>query len=107
MRSAGVLEPHGVLLVPPIFASGLVPPDSFRTTMAPPDATHADPISVKGGAAAWPYTLDEPSQGRIAVRLTLGTDRPWCAEGRGSVDVVNEFVAERDAPPPPTCPPMP
>ena len=284
MRSAGVLEPHGVLLVPPIFASGLVPPDSFRTTMTPPDATldaasdavdagfllpnvndgftgaapdlgalevdcpsplfgirpegvdetneptgcsaptvtpttsttttlpwvlirttvlrlrddaanpkrrriafksttrfdppanrilppvpgspgdptrggatlavydsagsgeavtaalaaagpfagwslrrsglyryrstdpsapirsvtvRPDRISVKGGTAAWPYTLDEPSQGRIAVRLTLGTDRPWCAEARGSVDVVNEFVAERDAPPPPTCPPMP
>ena len=67
----------------------------------------ADRISVKGGTAAWPYTLDEASQGRIAVRLTLGTDRPWCAEARGSVDVVNEFVAERDALPPPTCPPIP
>ena len=37
MQRAGALEAHGVLLAPPIFASGLVPPASFRTTMAPAD----------------------------------------------------------------------
>ncbi len=39
-----------------------------------------DRLVVKGGGAAWGYTLDEPTQQRIAVRVTLGTDRPWCAE---------------------------
>jgi hypothetical protein len=32
-----------------------------------------DRIALKGGKASWPYTLDEPAQGRIAVRLTLGS----------------------------------
>ena len=68
---------------------------------------HADRVSVRGGKAAWTYTLDEPAQGRVAVRLTLGTDRPWCAEAPGAVDAVNDFVAVRDAPPPTSCPPVP
>ena len=77
-----------------------------RVEEAEGEPARADRISVKGGTAAWPYTLDEASQGRIAVRLTLGADRPWCAEARGSLDVVNEFVAVRDALPT-SCPPLP
>ena len=68
---------------------------------------HADRVSVRGGKAAWTYTLDEPAQGRVAVCLTLGTDRPWCAEAPGAIDAVNQFVAVRDAPPPTSCPPVP
>src|SRR5262249_43897095 len=31
-----------------------------------------DSITVKGGEDGWTYTLDEPAQGRVAVRLRLG-----------------------------------
>jgi hypothetical protein len=37
-----------------------------------------DKISIRGGKAAFGYTLDELAQGSIAVRLTLGTGITWC-----------------------------
>jgi hypothetical protein len=74
-------------------------------------------IIVKGGKSAWGYTLDEPSQGRIALRLTLGGGRPWCAEVPARVtgnppstsasDRVDRFVGQPKTPPPPSCPPVP
>jgi hypothetical protein len=76
----------------------------------------ADRIQVKGGGSALAYTLDEPSQGRIAVRLTFGTSDPWCAEAparaTGSppstvrADHPGKFIAQRNAPAPATCPPV-
>jgi hypothetical protein len=66
---------------------------------------------VKGGKAGWGYTLDQPSQGTVAVRLTLGADRPWCAaapaKGGPANDTVGRFVAQRNTPPPASCPPVP
>ena len=72
----------------------------------------ADRISVKGGNAPWGYTLDAPSQGAIALRLALGSDRPWCTaaparSGSASFDTVGRFVAEPNTPPPASCPPVP
>jgi hypothetical protein len=66
-----------------------------------------DRIGLKGGKASWPYTLDEPAQGRIAVRLTLGSDRPWCAEAPARLDVPGRFVAVPATPPPVICPALP
>jgi len=40
----------------------------------------SDRIVLRGGKSAWGYSLDENAQGRIAVRLSLGTDAGWCAE---------------------------
>jgi DNA-binding beta-propeller fold protein YncE len=66
-----------------------------------------DRISVRGGQAAWGYTLDEPSQGRVAVRLTLGTTG-WCAAApaklSGTGDKVDKFVAQPRTPAPSSCP---
>ncbi len=69
----------------------------------------ADRIGVKAGHSSWSYTLDAPSQGRVGVRLTLGTDRPWCAEApaRSGADTVGRFVAAPDSPPPANCPAVP
>jgi hypothetical protein len=39
----------------------------------------ADKLSVKAKGAAWGYTLDETSQGAIAVQLRLGSGVAWCA----------------------------
>jgi YVTN family beta-propeller protein len=47
---------------------------AIRTVMV-----KGDRIVLRGGKAAWSYSLDEPSQGRVAVRLQLGSDRGWCA----------------------------
>jgi hypothetical protein len=66
----------------------------------------ADSIKVKGGKAGWTYTLDEPTQGRVAVRLALGTARPWCADAPGKSDRPGSFVAEKMAAPS-LCPAVP
>src|SRR4029450_1802710 len=39
----------------------------------------ADSITIKGGKAAWTYSLDEPAQGRVAVRLRLALPDALCA----------------------------
>jgi hypothetical protein len=74
-----------------------------------------DTLSVKGGKGSWLYTLDEPSQNRVAMRLQVGT-RTWCADapakGTGNPpttaqnDHVDRFVAGK-TPAPGTCPPTP
>jgi hypothetical protein len=76
-----------------------------------------DRIVVKGGGAAWGYTLDEPAQGRIAVRLTLGAGVPWCADvpprllgtppSPAASDRVDRFRGAPKTPPPASCPPLP
>ena len=68
-----------------------------------------DSISVKGGKALWTYTLDEPSQGRVAVRFRLGNGPTWCAEGpakqpAANNDQVGKFKAESNSPAPGACP---
>jgi hypothetical protein len=71
----------------------------------------ADKLTVKGGKDLWSYTLDEPAQGRVAVRLTPGTTDGWCADApaRTSSGPVNKndepgrFTAQ-SSPAPATCP---
>jgi hypothetical protein len=69
-----------------------------------------DKITIEGGKSAWTYSLDEPFQGAVAVRLTLGTWDTWCAVGTprdpaASFDRPGRFVAAVNTPPPATCPP--
>lgn len=74
-------------------------------------------ISVRGGKDAWPYTLDELSQGSIAVRLTLGTDITYCSDAlprtsgdppsSASYDHAGKFQARPQQLAPTTCPPLP
>jgi DNA-binding beta-propeller fold protein YncE len=72
----------------------------------------ADKISIRGGRSNWLYTLNESTQGSVAVRLTLGTGASWCAEAGqpsfpASIDEQDHFVALRDTPAPASCPTTP
>ena len=71
-----------------------------------------DRITVKGGKG-WTYTLDEAGQGRVAVRLLLGS-QGWCADGPAKTsgsppssarnDTVGRFKAASHAAAPGACP---
>ncbi len=68
-----------------------------------------DLLKVSGGGASWGYSLDEPTQGQVAVRVTAGSGPTWCA-----VAGTPPFVPRRDepgryqaaskTPPPAACP---
>jgi hypothetical protein len=61
-------------------------------------------IVVRGGKAALGYTLDEASQGSVAMRLQLGSGSLWCANaGSPRIDRPGKFQAKA-APAPSTCP---
>jgi DNA-binding beta-propeller fold protein YncE len=74
----------------------------------------ADSISIRGGRAAFGYTLDETQQGRVAIHLTLGTAVAWCTDApartRGNppssaqYDRIDRFTAAPKTPAPPFCP---
>jgi len=68
-----------------------------------------DLLKVKAKGAAWGYTLDEPTQGSIAVRFGLGSAAPWCADTPGAAgrDEQDSFTGVKDAPAPGACPPVP
>jgi DNA-binding beta-propeller fold protein YncE len=61
------------------------------------------------------YSLDEPRQGRIALRLTLGVAVQWCAEtgarlqgrARRAADRPGRFLGEGSAVAPDSCPQVP
>jgi hypothetical protein len=70
-----------------------------------------DKLYVRGGTAAWGYTLEEESQGRIALRVTLGTGITWCVDvppkaPAAVYDRPGKFFASR-AERPEVCPPLP
>lgn len=67
-------------------------------------------LSVRGGKKFWSYTLDEASQGSIAIRLTLGSGVTYCTDvlPRDAFhDRPNAFTGRFDMPAPATCPPVP
>ena len=74
----------------------------------------SDRITVRGGHSQWTYRLDQPPQGSVAVRLTVGT-RTWCANAPARTsgnppstaanDTVDRFNAQPRTPPPASCPP--
>ncbi len=70
-----------------------------------------DAITITGGGVFWPYTLQAPSQGAVAVRLSLGTGVIWCAEAPAKTkpskkvnDRKGRFVAQPNSQPPLVCP---
>ena len=73
----------------------------------------ADLISVRGGGAAFGYSLDEAQQQRVGVRLALG-ETVWCADApaklRGNPpstarnDRPGTFSAQPKSPAPVSCP---
>jgi len=77
----------------------------------------ADVLTVKGGRAGFGYSLDEPRQGRIAVRLVLGTATALCAAAPARTsgsppspakfDRVDRFTGAPGTAAPPTCPQVP
>jgi len=77
----------------------------------------SDSLVIRGGKANWSYTLNEPSQGRVAVRLTFSTGTGWCADApakqsgnppsTASNDHQDKFTAQPSTPPPASCPPLP
>ncbi len=76
-----------------------------------------DQIVVKGGKSLWTYTLDEAAQGRVAVRLRLGSESGWCADAPAQAkgnppstaanDRPGKFKAQPKSPAPASCPPVP
>jgi hypothetical protein len=72
-----------------------------------------DLLKVKAQKAGWTYTLNESSQGRIALRLLVGTGAQWCAEAPAKLsglppssarhDRPDRFTAASKSPPPPAC----
>jgi hypothetical protein len=73
-----------------------------------------DLLSIKGGKSTWGFTLDEPRQGEVAVRLRLGTAEPWCSEAPAKLsgkpatsvknDRVDRFIGQAKTPAPEQCP---
>jgi hypothetical protein len=73
-----------------------------------------DRLLVKGGGPGWTYDLGQPPQRRVALRLALGSERPWCAAGLAKVngspptsvksDKVGLFVAQPKMAAPLACP---
>jgi hypothetical protein len=74
----------------------------------------ADTIRVRGDGT---YTLEEPTQGRVAVTLRLGGAQAWCAEApaklqgnppsTSSSDLPGRFLGEPKVAPPVSCPAPP
>jgi hypothetical protein len=70
-------------------------------------------LKVKGKGGGFDYTLDEPVQGAVAVRLTLGGGG-WCAAANAKLsgtqpssaqnDRPGKFAGERNAAAPASCP---
>ena len=95
-----------------------VGPNSYKYKGLPTDAiTRAvfkpDLITFKGGKDQWNYTLNEPSQGRVAAILFIG-NLFWCADAPAKTsgnppstaknDRVDKFVAQPKTPAPFFCP---
>ena len=61
-------------------------------------------VVIRGGRAALGYTLNEPAQGSVALRLTMGTGVEWCADGTApKIDRAAKFRV-KNARAPPACP---
>jgi hypothetical protein len=76
-----------------------------------------DSIAIRGGKASFAYTLDEPVQGAVALRLQFGADAGWCTSSparthgtppsSATYDHPGRFVGAPKTPPPATCPAPP
>src|SRR5262245_50088204 len=85
-----------------------------NTTLVKSVTIKADTIRLRGSAI---YTLDEQAQGRVAVRLDLGTGLRFCADAPPKLgrkppspaqnDHVGRFIAAPKTPAPVVCPEVP
>jgi YVTN family beta-propeller protein len=76
-----------------------------------------DSLTIKGGKAGFDYTLNEPQQGSVAVRLNLADLTGWCANSPAKTsgsppstannDKVDKFIGRKKAPAPASCPGVP
>lgn len=69
----------------------------------------ANSLQLRGGKANWSYTLDEPVQGAIGLRLQLRDGTVWCAEAgeppyAARIDRLGLFHAQTHSPAPAACP---
>jgi hypothetical protein len=70
-------------------------------------------VSLTGKGASWLYTLNEPSQGAVAIRLQLGSGPVWCTvfpakpSLSGATDRVDKFIGASNVPAPASCPSVP
>lgn len=62
-----------------------------------------DRISVTGGRERFCYTLDEPQQVRVGVRVELGSAVAWCADAPGKTDQIDGFRGVAGTPAPAAC----
>jgi hypothetical protein len=77
----------------------------------------ADKLMISGGGPAWPYSLSDPPQGRIALRFELGSMLAWCASVPAKAsgnppltlnhDKLDLFTGAANTAPPGNCPPIP
>jgi len=91
--------------------------DPDRTAPISSVQVQADRLRVRGGGPKWSYTLGQSPQGRVAVRLMLGSDGAWCATAlakpTGSpattarTDRTGLFAAQPKMGAPLVCPPVP
>ncbi|HZR81838.1 MAG TPA: hypothetical protein VFD92_12130 [Candidatus Binatia bacterium] len=69
-----------------------------------------DKLKVTARGTSWAYALTAPAQGRIALRLALGTGTEWCASApprNAASDRPGVFAGAPKSPPPATCPTVP
>lgn len=62
-----------------------------------------DRLTVSGGRATFCYTLDEPQQGRVGIRVELGQGVAWCADAPGRTDQIDGFRGVANTPAPAAC----
>ncbi|MEO8602005.1 MAG: hypothetical protein ABI629_05460 [bacterium] len=77
----------------------------------------SDRIVLRGGKAAWTYTLNETQQMRVALHLRLGSDTGWCTDTGAKLtrnppttaytDRPGIFNASRGSAAPASCPAIP
>lgn len=71
---AGGLETHGMLLAPPIFANGLVPPPSYTAPLAPADVT----LAVSSNTVDAGRLLRNVNDGALGAGPDLGALERGC-----------------------------
>jgi hypothetical protein len=57
-------------------------------------------LVIRGGRGAFGYTLNEPAQGSVTLRLRLGSGNIWCTvAGAPKIDRAGRFKVKNAAPP--------
>ncbi len=73
----------------------------FRGAAGSPISTvvvEHDRITVRGGNSGWGYSLNEATQGQVALRLQLGNDPGWCTATSAALSGNPPSTAKSDRP---------